>query len=58
VGGSIELFRTFGFSVLKFFEIKEPLVPGFSEKNSEFQSLWFWFFNYFSEAKQPSVLGS
>jgi hypothetical protein len=58
VGGSIDLFRTFGFSVFKNFEIKEPLVPGFSEFFSEFQSLWFWFFNYFSEAKQPSVLGS
>jgi len=32
VGGSIDLLRTFGFSVIKNFEIKEPLVPGFSEK--------------------------
>jgi hypothetical protein len=31
VGGSIDLFRTFGFSVFKKIEIKEPLVRGFFE---------------------------
>jgi hypothetical protein len=38
VGGSIDLLRTFGFSVFKIFEIKEPLVQGFSENFQDFRA--------------------
>jgi hypothetical protein len=38
VGGSIDLLRTFGFSLFKNFEIKEPLVQGFSENFQNFRA--------------------
>jgi hypothetical protein len=58
VGGSIDLLRTFGFSLFKNFEIKEPLVPGFSEIFQNFRASGSASSINFSEAKQPSVLGS
>jgi len=58
VGGSIDLSRTFGFSVFKNFEINEPLVPGFSENFQDFRGSGSASSINFSEAKQPSVLGS